>query len=82
MLDASCRSSPPDLFDTDSLTPGHERIEAQMLCAGCPVVAECAEDALRPVNVSAFIHHLSGVDVDSDDDWVSQSGVVRAGEPM
>lgn len=41
--------------------PDFDTLPAQVACAGCAVEAECAADALEPINVSEFIFQLTGV---------------------
>ena len=81
MLDSKCRHMKPEQFFVENLTPGREKLEAEALCSGCPVHAECAEDALQPMNVTRLLeaHYDFTDDVE---DLVAGSGVVRAGEIM
>ena len=78
MLNAKCRQMDPKKFHVENLTPGRETIEAKILCAGCTVVAECAQDALEAVNVSLIIREVVGVDLPEAEDFVPTLGVVRA----
>lgn len=73
MLESKCRHENPGKYDSDNAEP------AELSCAGCPVKTECAQQALKPINVTAFIQHLTGVRLDEDDDWVPVSGVKMAG---
>ncbi|QNN99407.1 WhiB family transcription factor [Gordonia Phage Sephiroth] len=80
MLRAKCRGMDPSKFEVENLPPGREDIEAARLCAGCTVVPECAEDALRSHNVSRALRAVAGQpDPEPGDDMVPTLGVVRAG---
>jgi len=79
MLAAKCRNMAPRVFDVGSGVP------AQIACAGCPVIAECAEFHLQPVSVSWYVEKIAGVCPDSEDDvvfpsWVKAAGIELAGE--
>lgn len=76
MLESKCRHLPSDKFDSDDPSP------AEVLCAGCPVKVECANHALKPINITAFIEQLTGVRLDEEDDVVPVSGVKMAGVRM
>lgn len=84
-VSAKCRHHNPANWDTDNLTPGREKLEAQILCAGCPVTKECqAEAESVRIDVSFMVrehYRRDGRNVDVfDDDIVGiNSGVVRAG---
>lgn len=73
MLDGKCRHGNPNHWISDNPIP------AEVLCSGCPVVSECAEHALTPINITDFIEHLTGVRLDEEPDIVSVSGVKLAG---
>lgn len=49
---AKCADMPAYLFDAEHLRfahyPDERAAAARALCSGCPVVAECAADALHP----------------------------------
>ena len=44
---AACADIPCEVFFPDTRTTGDPYAEARTICAGCPVVAECLEDALN-----------------------------------
>lgn len=50
-LKAKCRGTTPGIYALDEdpyrCHPHYRRIVAQWLCHGCPVIKECATDALR-----------------------------------
>ena len=52
---AKCVDMPPHLFDAEALAYAHypdDRAAAAIaLCAGCPVIRECAADAMDPLAV-------------------------------
>lgn len=80
---AKCRKMDPRLFEVENLPAGREVEEAHRLCSGCPVIAECATDALKPANVSLMLrNYFDSGDLPEYDDLVSiADGVVRAGVP-
>jgi WhiB family redox-sensing transcriptional regulator len=53
---AACRDAPPDLFfPVSHFGPAEEQInEAKMICARCPVRAECLRHALRSGEASGI----------------------------
>lgn len=55
-VDAQCRSDSPDLYDVDRLPNGDETraAVARVLCDGCPVLRQCAADALDPLAVGTL----------------------------
>ena len=73
MLESKCRHQPPTKYDSEDSSP------AEIVCAGCPVKPECAQQALKPINITDFIEHLTGVRLDEEDDVVPVSGVKMAG---
>lgn len=82
MLDSKCRHMRPEQFFVENLTPGREAIEAEILCAGCPVAIECLLDASEPQSVSRVIREVIGVDLPEPEDEVLVSGVVRGGKVL
>jgi len=56
--------------------------EAQKICDTCPVIAECAQDALEPINITAILANVLHTPLDEPEDVVPQSGVYRAGVQM
>lgn len=49
---AKCRGADPELFDLSARAYAEHREEvAQALCSGCPVIRECAMDAMDPLAV-------------------------------
>lgn len=74
-MKAKCRMRDPRDYETDNLTPGREQQEARALCYGCPVMQQCAAEAIQPINMT----ELLGTEEPAD--FVSVSGVVRAGVP-
>lgn len=44
--DAQCAGDRPERYATSNLDPLRRNQEARRLCVGCPVLAECARDAL------------------------------------
>lgn len=76
---AKCRDMDPERFYVENLTPGREQTEAAALCKGCTVIPECAEDALRGINVSKVLRGPLKTILAEPDDVVPVSGVVRAG---
>ncbi|QIS21281.1 WhiB family transcriptional regulator [Nocardia terpenica] len=64
-----CAGGNPHLWDADYLPPAtdeaakRERARiARARCAGCPVVRECAEDAVKPMySADGFPLHTTGV---------------------
>lgn len=79
VINAKCRTMDPEDFYVENLTPGRERLEAQILCAGCTVIPECARNAMEPIDVSQAIRQVSQSDLVEAPDLVPVSGVVRAG---
>lgn len=73
MLQAKCATMVPSLFDGDH--PANPKI----LCAGCPVMAECARWHMEPINMSEYVVRFSGYCPDEVDDVVWPSGVKAAG---
>lgn len=52
---AKCVDMPPHLFDAETLAyvyhPADRPAAARALCAGCPVIRECAADSIDPLAV-------------------------------
>lgn len=48
----------PEQFWTENLTPGQESLEAQLLCSGCPVLGECADNVLERIDVGGWVDGL------------------------
>ena len=48
----------PEQFWAENLTPGQETIQAQLLCAGCPVISECAGNVLERIDVGEWVDGL------------------------
>lgn len=77
---ALCRNSNPDWYDLDWVTQFHgndfrrQDEYAKTICAGCPVIKECAKDALETIDVSDYACTPDGL---SGMCWTE--GVVRAG---
>ena len=46
-LDAACQGTDPDAFFPDKNDPGRSTTAAKRICAGCPVVQQCLEYALK-----------------------------------
>lgn len=72
---AKCRLRDPRDYETENLTPGREQQEARALCVGCPVIQQCAADAIQPIDMTALLG------TDETPDMINVSGVVRAGIP-
>lgn len=72
---ARCRGKDPSIFDG-----GGE--EAAKICNKCPVQAECARDALQPINITKILTNVCDTRLDEPEDVVYQSGVFRAGVQM
>ncbi|ASN69224.1 hypothetical protein 7S3_46 [uncultured Caudovirales phage] len=68
-----CYTQDPERWDVDNLTPGRETQEAQALCHRCPVIQECAADAIKPIDMTSILGTYEPPDV------IHVSGVVRAG---
>ncbi len=74
-LAARCKGMNPAIFDEGGR-------EAAAVCELCPVIAECADDALQPINISMILRRRMNTHLDEPDDVVHQSGVFRAGVQM
>lgn len=72
---AKCRGTDPSIFDEGGR-------EAEQMCNQCTVQAECAADALQPINVSSILRNVLDTELDEPEDVVYQSGVYRAGVQM
>lgn len=83
--DAKCATLDPELYETEHLPEGREDEAARELCEGCPVLRQCAIDALKPVDMARvlgtaeepdFLYKPGDVTPEGD---VFELGVVRAG---
>lgn len=65
----------PAAWYVESLPAADRDAAAARLCVGCPVLIECASDALTPIDMTALLGTFEIPDV------IEVSGVVRAGVP-
>jgi hypothetical protein len=72
---AKCRLRDPRDYETENLPLGREAETARALCVGCPVIQQCAADAVQPINMSQLLG------TEETHDIIYVSGVVRAGIP-
>jgi len=80
-VDALCRNADPNLYDVDwigetwGIRSAARRDEyAKQMCAGCPVIRECARDALEHVDMGFVAGCGRG-----EPDVVGTMGVIRGG---
>ena len=72
---AKCRLKDPREYETENLPLGREAETARALCYGCPVIQQCAADAIQPIDMTAVLGTIESPDI------INVSGVVRAGVP-
>lgn len=79
--DALCNNTDPNLYDLDwieqtwGIKDWRDQDDyAKTVCAGCPVIRECAKDALEPIDVSDY-----ALTPDGSFGMCFTEGVVRAG---
>jgi hypothetical protein len=70
---AKCRDADPETWYVENLPAEDPAGAATQLCAGCPVLVECAKDAVTPVDMAKLLGTFETPDL------VHVSGVVRAG---
>jgi hypothetical protein len=73
---AKCRLRDPRDYETANLPKGREAETARALCVGCPVIQQCAADAIQPIDMTALLG------TDEPADRVLVTGMVRAGQPL
>ena len=74
-VQAKCLTRDPRDYETENLPKGREVEVARALCVGCPVIQQCAADAVQPINMTQLLG------TEESHDIVYVSGVVRAGIP-
>jgi hypothetical protein len=72
---SKCLTRNPLDYETENLPEGREAETARALCAGCPVIKECATDAVQPINMTQLLG------TEESHDIIYVTGVVRAGIP-
>jgi hypothetical protein len=79
--DALCNNTDPNLYDLDwientwGISDWQQQDEyAKTVCAGCPVIRECAKDALETIDIADY-----ALTPDSISGPCQTEGVVRAG---
>lgn len=70
---AKCLTADPELWYVTNLPVEDPVGAARELCAGCPVLRDCAADAVKPIDMTALLGTFE------EPDLIHVSGVVRAG---
>lgn len=65
----------PEAWEVHNLPTENRNEAARQLCAGCPVLQQCAADAIKPINMTSLLGTFEAPDL------IYVSGVVRAGVP-
>ncbi|MGY1896161.1 WhiB family transcriptional regulator [Nocardia gipuzkoensis] len=65
----------PEAWYVENLPTRDRDAAAARLCDGCPVLKDCAMDAIQPIDMTAVLG------TDEPPDVIQVSGVVRAGVP-